>query len=203
MTRPRRTPQQLRSRDKVDRIVAAAQTILETEGSAGFNTNRVAQQADVGIGTLYEYFSDKHEIVRAVAAKVAADEAALVLSWFEDVGSTDLPRHIRSVVDLVLTLYERHLPLYESMWALAAQLRESVRRPGQFVIVAEIEKRLANSSAPLATLDLPIAAYLVYHIVEGLCLRVVSEKPFVRPKDVWTEEISAVVLRYLGLNISH
>ncbi|NUN12050.1 MAG: TetR/AcrR family transcriptional regulator [Myxococcales bacterium] len=200
MTKPRRTPQQLRSRDKVDRIVAAAQTLLEQEGASGFNTNRVAQLAQVGIGTLYEYFSDKHEIVRAVAAKVADDEAALVLSWFEGVGSTDLPSHIRSVVDLVLTLYDRHLPLYESMWALAAQLRESVQRPGQFVIVAEIEKRLAATATPLATHDLQVAAYLVYHIVEGLCLRVVSEKPFVRPKSVWVEEISMVVLRYLGLH---
>lgn len=50
----------------VDAIVEAAARILATGGAAGFSTNQVAQAAGVGIGSLYQYFPDKHAIVEAI-----------------------------------------------------------------------------------------------------------------------------------------
>jgi AcrR family transcriptional regulator len=37
--------------------------VLQTQGIEGFNTNAVAQQADVNVGTLYHYFKDKNAIL--------------------------------------------------------------------------------------------------------------------------------------------
>lgn len=62
----RKAPRQARSKSTVDAIVEAAARILATGGATGFSTNQVAQAAGVGIGSLYQYFPDKHDIVEAI-----------------------------------------------------------------------------------------------------------------------------------------
>jgi AcrR family transcriptional regulator len=63
----RKLPQQERSRVMVSFIVEAAQQVLEKQGQAGFNTNAIAERAGISIGSLYQYFPNKHAIVAAMA----------------------------------------------------------------------------------------------------------------------------------------
>jgi len=50
-------------------ILEAAAQVLEAGGLAGFTTNAVAERAGVSIGTLYQYFSDKGAVLRALAER--------------------------------------------------------------------------------------------------------------------------------------
>ena len=65
----RRKPRQARSRATWEAIVEAAAQILERRGPTAFNTNEVAERAGVSIGTLYQYFEDKHAILAAAARR--------------------------------------------------------------------------------------------------------------------------------------
>jgi AcrR family transcriptional regulator len=73
----RRRPRQARSRATWEAIVEAAAQILERRGPAGFNTNEVAERAGVSIGTLYQYFADKHAILAAAARRELGAAAPL------------------------------------------------------------------------------------------------------------------------------
>jgi len=64
---PRRQPRQARALATRAAIFEAATQILESEGEARFNTNRVAERAGVSIGTLYQYFGSKQAILAAMA----------------------------------------------------------------------------------------------------------------------------------------
>jgi AcrR family transcriptional regulator len=73
---PRRKPKQSRALATRAAIFEAAAQILEREGEARFNTNRIAERAGVSVGTLYQYFPDKHAIlVQMARAEMAALEA--------------------------------------------------------------------------------------------------------------------------------
>jgi AcrR family transcriptional regulator len=51
----------------VDAILEAAARILERDGlGRAFGTNRIAREAGVSIGSLYEYFEGQDAIVRAL-----------------------------------------------------------------------------------------------------------------------------------------
>ena len=63
----RKLPQQERSRAMVSVIVEAAAQVLERHGEQGFNTNLIAERAGISIGSLYQYFPNKHAIVVAMA----------------------------------------------------------------------------------------------------------------------------------------
>jgi AcrR family transcriptional regulator len=49
-----------------DRIVAAAIRVLADEGALGFTTTRVADEAGISVGSLYQYFPNKHALALAV-----------------------------------------------------------------------------------------------------------------------------------------
>jgi AcrR family transcriptional regulator len=50
---------------------------LERDGPAGFNTNRIAERAGVSVGSVYQYFSNKHAILAAAARRALMGEAVL------------------------------------------------------------------------------------------------------------------------------
>ncbi|MCC4908297.1 TetR family transcriptional regulator [Microbacterium sp. cx-55] len=65
----RRVPTQARSRDKVLRALVAADRLLRTEGPDAINLPRVAAEADVSVGALYQYLPDRDAITRALVAR--------------------------------------------------------------------------------------------------------------------------------------
>lgn len=67
----RRNPKQARAQATVDAILSATFQLLETEGSAKLTTNRIADRAGVSIGTLYQYFKDKDNILVAMGERQA------------------------------------------------------------------------------------------------------------------------------------
>lgn len=62
----RKTPRQARARATVDALLEATAQVLVGHGYAGLTTTRVADRAGVSVGTVYQYFSDKAELVRAL-----------------------------------------------------------------------------------------------------------------------------------------
>jgi len=70
---PNKVPQQERSRRTFDDIVEAGARLLLRSGYESLTTNHVADEAGVGIASVYEYFPNKHAIVAAVVTQVAGD----------------------------------------------------------------------------------------------------------------------------------
>lgn len=68
----RRTPRQSRAEGTVDAILTAAFQLLEAEGVEALTTNHIAARAGVSIGTLYQYFASKQDILAALAQRRAA-----------------------------------------------------------------------------------------------------------------------------------
>src|SRR5262245_64335397 len=74
----RRKPTQARARATMETIFEATARIIERDGIAALNTNRIAERAGVGIGTLYEYFPNKEAILIAMARQRLAEDERLV-----------------------------------------------------------------------------------------------------------------------------
>jgi AcrR family transcriptional regulator len=65
----RRAPMQRRSVERVQRMLDAAQQLVAEVGYDALTTTLIAERADVSIGSLYQFFPDKQEVVRAVALR--------------------------------------------------------------------------------------------------------------------------------------
>jgi AcrR family transcriptional regulator len=80
MTSPtlRRPPLQQRSTERVERILEAAQRVLDREGAAALSTVRVAEEAGASIGSLYHWYPDKEAIAEALALRYWDELAELI-----------------------------------------------------------------------------------------------------------------------------
>ncbi|MFE2107316.1 TetR/AcrR family transcriptional regulator [Kitasatospora sp. NPDC059463] len=65
----RRRPVQQRSQERYRRILDACAALLDEAGAAALTTKEVAQRARVPIGTLYQFFAGKEDLLAALAGR--------------------------------------------------------------------------------------------------------------------------------------
>lgn len=103
----RRNPNQARSRDKLELIYEASIRILNKQGLEGLTTNRIAEVAGISIGTLYQYFSNKQEILAALGQReIKATISKITELFFQP---SDEPDKLRLLVRAFLNAFDgRH-----------------------------------------------------------------------------------------------
>jgi AcrR family transcriptional regulator len=69
----RAVPVQARSKQSVERILDTAAHLLDEVGLEGFNTNLLAQRANVKVRTVYRYFPDKYALLLALMQRLSAE----------------------------------------------------------------------------------------------------------------------------------
>jgi AcrR family transcriptional regulator len=68
------TPVQRRSRDVVARILEATGTLLNSgPGGTGITMQQVAEQAGVSVGSIYRYYADKSDLLRATQDRTLSE----------------------------------------------------------------------------------------------------------------------------------
>jgi AcrR family transcriptional regulator len=104
---PRKTPRQERSRQTVERILDAAAHIFHEQGYAATTTNDIADEADVSIGSLYQYFPNKDALLVALTRRhiesTTVGLSALLSELRPDAG---FERILRAVVDFLVAQHE-------------------------------------------------------------------------------------------------
>ena len=117
-----RTPQQARSRETRERIVAAAIAAFEEHGYDDTNTAAIARRAGIGVGTLYGYFADKRKLMLEILDGTVREMADMVVEALDPArwAAGDPREHVRFAIEAVVgsrrispglqrILWERHL----------------------------------------------------------------------------------------------
>lgn len=104
-----RVPRQQRSRERFDRILVTAAAILAEDGFDGLTTNRVAEQAGIPIGSVYQFFPDKQAIVAALTDRYLAEVDRLCEDQLTvEAARKDLGQFIGRMIDGIAELQAEH-----------------------------------------------------------------------------------------------
>jgi AcrR family transcriptional regulator len=141
----RNAPTQARSRERLQRVLDAADDVLSREGAQAFTTTRVADLADVPIGSIYRFFPDKEAIVEALALRYWSDFEDLVAGIADADESKPLADPAAAVLE-VLAAGFRTRPGFLALWygGLRTQAVRDVTRPTRDAIARSVERILAN-----------------------------------------------------------
>lgn len=142
----RRQPVQQRSRARVEAILDAAQELLATENPEDLAMREVARRAGVPISSVYQYFSSKAAILRALVERNLDRVGALFQREVGQLladhgGRPTIAQAVEHIVDTYIGHYRDH-PETIAVWA-GAQADDELRR-----LDIEDTRRIAEFFAP-------------------------------------------------------
>lgn len=109
MSSPRKTPSQQRSRFTYNTILEAAARVFDREGPSA-TTNRIAGEAGVSVGSLYQYFPNKHALLHELTLR-HIDHAHVAFADALDRIQTSRPSLDAVIAELVELAVEENGPL--------------------------------------------------------------------------------------------
>ncbi|MEV6643035.1 TetR/AcrR family transcriptional regulator [Amycolatopsis sp. NPDC051371] len=120
-----RVPRQARAREKLARVLEAADRLLAEEGVEALTTTRVAAAAGVSVGTLYQYLPDRDAITEALAEGYLARLEDLMTAFADQAAKETWDDPVALLVDAFAALY-RAEPGFRALW-LGRGLTEAAR----------------------------------------------------------------------------
>jgi AcrR family transcriptional regulator len=169
LTRPRKTASQARSRATVDALVEATARILVREGFDQASTNRIAREAGVSIGSLYQYYPSKEALVAAVIDRHNQDLTQVVRLAMAEVAGQPLEPSARRLIAAAIEAHRLDPKLHRV-------LAEQTPRTGALANVeafnsetyALFQTYLETHRDELRVTDLNLAAFVCVTSIEAL-----------------------------------
>jgi AcrR family transcriptional regulator len=139
----RNVPSQARSRRRLRQVLDAADELLADDGAAALTTARVAELANVSVGSLYHYFPDKEAIVDALAVSYWSDFEDLVAGVAEADEREPLADPGETILD-VLAAGFRARPGFRALWygGLRTERVRDATRPTRTAIARSVARIL-------------------------------------------------------------
>jgi AcrR family transcriptional regulator len=195
---PRKKPQQQRARATIDALLTATARILVKEGFDRASTNRIAEEAGVSVGSLYQYFPGKEALVAALIERHIDEMMSLFASAFERFAALPLGEAARAIVRLQLRAHSIDPKLHQV-------LTEQVPRIDKLDRIRDVERSVTEMVRGYLTAhrheidvrDLDLASFLLVQAVEGVTHAALLHEHNLDDQRL-EDEITMLVLRYLG-----
>jgi len=201
LTRPRKQASQERSRATVDALIEATARLLVREGFDRASTNRIAEEAGVSIGSLYQYYPSKEALAVAVIERHNRELMQLVRAALADVAGLPIEKAVRRIVAAAIDAHRINPRLHRV-------LAEQLPRTGRLEKVETFNREydalfrgwLEGRRDGLRAIDLDLAAFVCVTSIEALThTAVLHRSEFLSDDAVGSlvDEATRLVIRYL------
>ncbi|MBW2389441.1 MAG: TetR/AcrR family transcriptional regulator [Deltaproteobacteria bacterium] len=204
-SRGRRVPRQERSILLVDCIRIAACEILEKDGPNALTTNNIAIRAGVSIGSLYQYFANKEEILEEVFREQADRSFEDSRQWADWVRTLPLRNVIRLLVERAIRRHREFLSFHPEFYGrhhdeLPVGLRvmeEANGTDGEPYAVAWLREVFEARRDELRVPDPRLASIALAHGVSAMLHGLVESEQSLLYDDSLVENLAAMVCGFL------
>ena len=201
LTNPRKHASQARSRATVGALIEATARILVRESFEGVSTNRIAEEAGVSIGSLYQYFPSKEALVAAVIDRHHDELMEVVRGTLAEVVTLPMAQAVRRLVTVAIEAHRVDPKLHRV-------LAEQIPRTGRLKNVelfnrenyAMFRRYLEGHRDEIRAVDLDLASFVCVTTVEALTHRAVLHHPEVLSGEgsaTLVDEVTRLLVRYL------
>lgn len=166
---PRKFARQARSRLTVDALVEATARILVREGFDKASTNRIAAEAGVSIGSLYQYFPSKEALVVAVIERHKAEMMAILRGTLCELSDVPVAEAMRRLTRMMIDAHRADPDLHR---VLVGELPGTGRFAGVDTFDREaytlIRDYLETRRGEMREMDLDLATFICVTAAEAL-----------------------------------
>lgn len=201
LTNPRKHASQERSRATVDALIEATARILVRDGFDRASTNRIAGEAGVSIGSLYQYYPGKEALVAAVIARHNQELLKVVRDALAEVAAQPIEVGVRRLVAAAIEAHRVDPRLHRV-------LAEQTPRVGALEDVEVFNREtyglfrayLEDHRSEVRAVDLDLAAFVCVTSIEALTHTAVLHRSEMHSDEAvgtLVDEAARLVLRYL------
>jgi AcrR family transcriptional regulator len=191
----RRIPRQARAEETVSAILEGAAQVLEAGGLAAFTTNAVAERAGVSIGTLYQYFSDKGALLRALAEREMRLAIAGVAKALRGEGEAPLEERVRATVRAIVHAFHGRQRARKAV--VQAVLAQGMAIEMVAPVAAFIAKAGSTPHRGMARLSREQQFVVSRALMGAIRAAVLEEAPFLKSR-AFEDELVRLVTSYIG-----
>ena len=140
-------PQQARGKEKIARVLAAADQLMATEGAEALTMIRVAAESGVSVGSLYRYLPNREVIIESLARHYLGLLEAEMDTLVERVRRGPVDDVVDAGVETFADFYRSH-PGFRALW-FSRHLNEETRaldRAHKSVMAQRIRELLVAQS---------------------------------------------------------
>ena len=197
--KPRKLPQQERSRLTVEAILEATTHILTEKGYDKTNTNLIAERAGVSIGSLYQYFPNKKSLIVALREEHSREIAELLAAKFDYLFDSPPEIAIPELVKAVIAVHAINPRLHQ---VLSEEIPYSERSQQQMQKTDEqitelLRAYLERWRSHLRPQNIEMTIFIINRTVESLCHSAVIEHPQFVNDSQFEQEVSNLLRSYL------
>jgi AcrR family transcriptional regulator len=169
-----KAPTQERSRHTVSTILEACSRILIREGFFGVTTDKIAKEAGVSIGSLYQFFGNKESVVSAVIHNLLDQDKQFVLQRFKELDIERLPveQKMRSLISVGLEVYRNNSELRAKLQNIQMYLTDGEYLRSTMKIYEDMLLRILPHQSGR---DVQKIAYVAVTAFSGLMDKAVSD----------------------------
>jgi AcrR family transcriptional regulator len=195
----RRSPTQARARATIEAIFEATARIIERDGIAALNTNRIAERAGLSIGTLYDYFPNKDAILITMARRRLAQDEFLVRQAIAAPGPNENASVVRRAVRAMVTLQKDRPKVRRAIMAvhLANGFGHEHARPFQEIAELVAQRNAQLLGEKVSALRGP-PLFVVTRAVIGVIRAAFEERSQLPGTTELEDELVRLVEGYLG-----
>ena len=201
-TDARKQASQKRSRATVDALIEATARILVKAGFDKASTNRIAEEAGVSIGSLYQYFPSKEALVGAVMDRHQRELMQVVRGVLPQVAALPLQQALRKLVSLGIEAHQLDPRLHRV-------LAEQIPRTGRLKDMEAFNREnytlfrtwLEGRRDEIRAIDLDVAAFVCVTSIEAVTHRAVLHHAEAFPENAiepLIDEATRLLVRYLN-----
>ena len=177
--KPRKRPQQDRSKITNNAILEATTHILSEKGYDKLTTNRIAKKAGISIGSLYQYYPNKESIISELISRSYQQDRDFIESKLSELKEAPIETTVKRLIHALMERCDSNL-------IVAKALREQIPRVEWTNKVRKTTSYLENMIFDLLKLrhstvndnHLKKVAFIVVHTIDGI----VNEALFTRPE---------------------
>lgn len=192
-----KSPTQERSKQTVSSILEACARIIAREGYFSVTTDKIAVEAGVSIGSLYQFFGNKESVVSALIKQLIEEDGKYFFDNMKPYEGLPPAEKIPKMIDIGFEIYRMKPELRAALQAVRLYLTEQEYISQSRKVFAEfVRTHLCHIAAPR---DANKVAYITVTAFLSMMNSAMHDSPDLVKDPALSEELTLMFKRYLDL----
>lgn len=179
-------------------ILEAAARVLEEDGPAGFNTNRVAERAGVSVGSLYQYYPNKAALLFRLHELESVDTFASISALLGDDAMNPRDR-VFAAVRAFFETEAAEAPLRQGLGLAQIYFRDSAESVAIEQRAVELIRRFLLEAQPDRRGRREFDARFTFTVLASISEYITQRGMRGRELRRWADECSKMLCNHIGL----